>query len=105
MLLYVPLVEELTLTLNVHIPFPATVAPLSEITRVIALVVKVPVPLHGVEEDVAIVNPEGRVSVKLTLDIEVEPGFVIVNVSVEVPPGRIVFGENDLVRLALIILA
>jgi hypothetical protein len=53
----------------------------------------------------ASVSPDGRVSVKLTLEIEVIPGFVIVNVSTEVPPGRIVFGENDLVRLALIILA
>ena len=53
----------------------------------------------------ASVRPDGRVSVKLTLTIEVVPGFVIVNVSTEVPPGRMVFGENDLVRPALIILA
>jgi len=45
----------------------------------------------------------GSVSVKLTLDTGLEPGFVIVNVSVDVPPGRIVLGENDLARLALMI--
>ena len=69
----------------------------------IALVVNV--PLHCVEEVVATVNPKGKVSLKLTLDIELEPGLVIVNVSADAPPARIVFGENDLVRLALIILA
>ena len=95
--------EELTLTLNVQVPFPVTVAPLSEITRVVASVVNV--PLHCVAEEVAMVSPKGNVSVKLTLDMEVEPGLVTVKVNVDVPPDRIVFGENDLVRLALIILA
>jgi len=45
----------------------------------------------------------GSVSVKFTLDIEAVPGLVIVKVSVDVPPGRIVLGENDLVRLAFTI--
>ena len=103
MLLYVPFVEELTLTPNVQVPFPAIVAPLSEITRVAASVVNV--PLHCVEDDVAIVNPDGRVSTKLTLEMKAVPGFVIVNVRVDVPPERIVLGENDFVRLALMILA
>ena len=47
----------------------------------------------------------GRVSVKFTLEIELVPGLVMVNVNVDVPPGIIVFGENDLVILALMILA
>ena len=102
-LLYVPLVEELTLIPKVQVPFPAIVAPLSEITRVVASVVTV--PPHCEVDDVATVNPAGKVSVKLTLEIEAVPGLVIVNVSVEDPPARIVLGENDLARLALMILA
>lgn len=47
----------------------------------------------------------GRSSVKLTFEIELVPGLVIVNVNEDVPPGRMVFGENDLVMLALIMLA
>lgn len=42
---------------------------------------------------------------KLTLETELDPGLVIVNVSVDVPPGLIVFGEKDLAMLALMMLA
>ena len=41
----------------------------------------------------------------MTLLSDSEPGLVIVNVSVEVSPGVIVFGEKDLVREALTMLA
>ena len=45
----------------------------------------------------------GRSSVKFKFEMEAVPGFEIVNVSVDVPPGRIVFGEKDFVTLALMI--
>lgn len=47
----------------------------------------------------------GRSSVKFTFEIALGPGFVIVKVSVDVPLGKIVFGEKDLVMLAFTILA
>ena len=47
----------------------------------------------------------GRSSVKFRFEIELVPGFVMVNVRVEVPPGRIVLGEKDLLMLALMMLA
>ena len=50
-------------------------------------------------------TPEGKVSVKLTLEIALGPGLLIVNVSAELPPGLMVLGENALTRLALMILA
>ena len=53
----------------------------------------------------ASVTPDGRVSVKLKLETEDVPGLVIVNDKVDVPPARIVFGENDFARLAFTILA
>jgi hypothetical protein len=55
--------------------------------------------------ELEIVTVEGRLSVKLTLEIEVGPGLVTVNVNVDVPPGKMVFGENDLERLAFTIWA
>lgn len=63
-----------------------------------------PQPLYAIDV-LASVTLFGRSSVKLRLEIADVPGLVIVNVRVDIPPGRIVFGENDLVRLALIILA
>ena len=52
-----------------------------------------------------IVRPEGKLSVKLRLEIAVDPGLVMVNERVDVPPGLMVLGEKDLARLALMILA
>ena len=49
----------------------------------------------------------GRLSTKLTLLSDVDPGLVIVKVSVDVPGGRVaglrLFGEKDFSMLALTI--
>ena len=50
-------------------------------------------------------RPVGKVSEKWTLEIAVDPGLLIANERVDVPPGLIVLGEKDLARLALMILA
>jgi len=49
--------------------------------------------------------PLGKVSVKLTLVIDSGPGFVMVNVRVEVSLELIIFGKKDLVREAFTMLA
>jgi len=51
------------------------------------------------------VNPAGRLSVKLTLEIDSLPGLVTVKLNVAVPLGTIVLGENDLLILALTMFA
>jgi len=51
------------------------------------------------------VKPDGRLSVKLTPVSEAEPGLLIVKVSVDVPPGFMLFGANDLMMLAFTIFA
>ena len=97
--------EEVTVTATVQVLFPAIVIFENEIG---SLAVdgegEAPQPLYVMvvfAKDTFV----GRSSVKLTFETELEPGFVIVNVSVDVPPARIVFGENDLAMLALMILA
>jgi hypothetical protein len=106
-LLYMPFVEEVTLTAIVHVPFPATVMFVKE-SEVAPTVSEAgdgtPHPVYVIVV-LEIVTFAGRLSVKLTLDIELAPGLLTVNVSVDVPPGLMVFGENDFVRLALIIIA
>ena len=93
------------MTAIVHVPFPTIVIFENDIgSFTVAGEGEAPQPLYATvvfdRETLA-----GRSSVKLTLEIELVPGLVIVNVSVDVPPGIIVFGENDLARLALIMLA
>ena len=93
------------MTAMVHVLLPATVIFENDIGSVtVAGKGEAPQPLYAT----VVFDREtfaGKLSVKLTLEIELLPGLVIVNVSVDVPPGMIVFGENDLVRLALMILA
>ena len=98
-----PFVEEVTVTAMVQVLFPAIVM-LEKLRGSLAVdgEGEAPQPVY-VTVVLASVTLVGRVSVKLTLDIEAEPGLVTVNVSVDVPPGRIVLGENDLARLALMI--
>jgi len=100
-LLYVPLVEEVTVTVMLHVLLAAIVA---FVTVIRFPPEEVIVPPHcGVVTLAASVTPLGKVSVKFAFVIAAEPGLVMVNVSVDVPPGRIVLGENDLVRLAFTI--
>ena len=92
------------MTVIVQVLFPATVIFENDIGSLTVDGEAEPQPLYAtfVFDKETLV---GRSSVKFTLDIEVVPGLVMEKVSVEVPPGRIVLGENDLVRLALIIFA
>ena len=95
MLFFVPALEAVTVTLKLHVPPPAIVAPLNEITPVAAVVVKV--PPHCVMEESAIVKPEGRVSEKATpVSAVVAFGFVIVKLNVVVPPIVRLDAPNDL---------
>jgi len=55
--------------------------------------------------ELEIVTPAGSVSVKLTPEREAAPGFEMVKVSVDVPPGLMLFGEKALMMLALTMLA
>lgn len=48
-----------------------------------------------------IVIPEGKTSVKLTPDIAVAPGLVMVKVKVEVSPGFMFGGAKDLLIVGL----
>ena len=102
-----PFVEEVTLTAIVHVLSPLTVIFGNE--RDVAPTVNEegegdPHPVY-VTVVLEIVIPEGRVSAKLTPVSEADPGLLIVNVNVEVPPGVIVFGANALIILAFTILA
>ena len=98
-----PFVEEVTVTAMVQVLFPEIVM-LEKLRGLLAVAGEgvAPQPVY-VMVVLASVTLAGRVSVKLTLDTGAEPGLVIVKVSVDVPPGRIVLGENDLARLALMI--
>jgi hypothetical protein len=72
-------------TLKVHGTPGATEAPLNEMVRVAAVVVKV--PLHGLVLESPMFNPAGNMSLNPTpLRVLFEFGLVIVNVSVVVLP-------------------
>jgi len=88
-LLYVPFVDEVTVTAMVHVELPASVMLVND---------KDVAPLvsdagEGEPQFVYVtVVPDiltfvGSESVKLTLEMDDAPGLVIVNVSVDVPPG------------------
>ena len=51
------------------------------------------------------VIPAGRLSVKLTLDIALEPGLEIVKVRLDKPPGLMVLGAKALTIVAFTISA
>ena len=73
----------------------ATEAPLNEMVRVAAVVVRVP-PHLGVDES-AMSNPAGKVSLKPTpVRVATLFGLVMENDRVDVLPCAIVFGLNDL---------
>ena len=94
-LVYTPAVVPVTVTLNVHGTPGATVAPLNEMVRVAAVVVRVP-PQTDVLLS-ATLNPTGKVSLKVTpFSVEELLGLVIVNVNVEVLPCGIDAGLNPL---------
>ena len=93
-LTFVPAVESVTFIVMMHEPLARIEPP----ARVIEFAVLLTVPPHcGVAGIAARVIPVGKLSVKPT---PVKPalvfGLVSVNVSVEVPPGAIGFGEKDL---------
>ena len=73
-----PGVAPVAVTLNAHWLFPATVAPVSAMLRG-AVIVKV--PPQGVVEELAVVNPTGRASVKATREKAVVLELVMVKVS------------------------
>lgn len=104
-LLYVPLVEAVTLTAIIHVLKPATVI-FENVSGSLTVAGDgdAPHPVY-VTEELARVIPAGKSSIKLTPVSAAEPGLLIVKVRVEVPPGLIVFGENVLMRLVLTILA
>ena len=103
-LLYVPLLAELTVTAIVQLPDPAIVIFENESGSLTVAGRAAPQPVY-VTELLASVIPAGRSSVKLTPEIADVPGLLTVNVNVDVPPGRMVFGENAFVTLAFTILA
>ena len=102
-LLYVAAVEAVTVAVTVQVLLPATVPPVSAIGPVVPEVPIIVPPHCGVVTLAESVRPPGRVSEKATPVNAAGPGLFIVNVSVEVPPGWIVFGANDLVMPALTI--
>ena len=94
-LFFVPPLEPVTVTLKLHVPPPAMVAPLKEITPVAAVVVNVP-PHCAMEESVT-VKPAGRVSEKATPASAIDAlGFVMVKLKVVALPKRILAAPNDL---------
>ena len=94
----------MALTPMVHVLKPATVIFENVKGSLTVDGVGDPQPLY-VTDVLASVTPAGRSSIKLTPVSTAEPGLLIVNVRVEVPPGLIVFGENALMMLAFTILA
>ena len=58
--------------------------------------VPAPHPLKETPGEECTANPEGKESVKLTPVIVSEVGLLILKVIVDVPPGEIAFGVNDL---------
>jgi hypothetical protein len=98
MLSFVPALEAVTVTLNVQVPPPMMVAPLSEITPVEAVVVNV--PPHCVMEESLIVKPEGSVSEKATpVSAVVAFGFVMVKLKVVVLPTARLAAPKDLLMV------
>lgn len=103
-LLCVPFVFDVTVTVMVQLLNPATVIFVNDMGSV-----KLPEAGEGEPQPLYVTDKfasdtfAGRSSVKLTLLIESGPGLLIVNVSVEVPPGVMVLGENDLSTLAFTI--
>jgi hypothetical protein len=97
-LVKVPSEAPVTVTLKVQVPPPAIDAPLSEIVRVAAVVVTV--PLQAAKLPFATLKPTGSTSVNAT-PVSASEGFglVIVNVRVDVPPTAMVVGLNDLLML------
>jgi len=94
-LFFTPAVAPLTVTLKVHVPPGAIDAPLSEIVRVAATVVTV--PLQAAKLASTMLSPAGRTSVKATpVSVVEEFVLVIVNVRVDVLPTGIEVGLNDL---------
>ena len=99
--------EAVTLTATVHVLKPATVMFVKEADAAPTVNEAgegVPQPLY-VTVVLESVTPAGRLSEKFTPVNDAVPGLLTVNVNVDVPPGLIVFGENDLIILALTILA
>jgi hypothetical protein len=94
-LVFGPTVVPVTVTLNTQVPLPTMVAPVN--VMVLGLVVVSEPPQVVVGPDVATVNPPGNVSVNPTpVSASAVLGFVIVNVSVEVPLSAIIVGLNAL---------
>jgi hypothetical protein len=90
-----PAVDPVTVTLKVHGTPGATEAPLNEIVRVAAVVVKV--PLHRLVLESPMLNPAGNMSLNPTpFSVVVGFEFVIVKLSVVVLPNAIADGLNDL---------
>ena len=100
-LFFVPGVNPVTFTENVHVPLAARVPPVRLIVPEPGVAVIVPAPQEPVTPgDVATTTPAGSVSVKFTpLSPAKLFGFVIVKLSVDVPPTPIVDGLNDLLML------
>jgi hypothetical protein len=91
-----PAVDDVTSIEKAHEPLPGTEPPVS-VTLPAAFVTVPPVHEFTMFGVPATVSPEGNVSVtEVTVIAEALP-FAIVTVSVEVPPGLIVAGENALV--------
>ena len=85
-LFFTPAVEPVTLTLNVHVALGAMLAPLKAITPVPLVVFSV--PLQRATDDVATVNPAGKVSLNATpVKVTVVFGFVMVKVNVVLLPN------------------
>jgi hypothetical protein len=92
-LVFGPEVLPVTVTLKVHIPLDAIVAPVRVIVLGLVVVSKPPQVIVG--PDVTTVKPAGSVSVNPTpVSATVEFGLVIVNVRVEVLPGIMIVGLN-----------
>lgn len=94
----------------IQVPYPATVIVEKESevafgVRAPAAGVGLPHPLYATVGEEASDSPLGKLSEKLTFEIEVGPGLVIVNDSVDDPLGAIVFGEKALTILALTMFA
>jgi hypothetical protein len=94
-LFFTPAVAPVTVTLKVQVPPGAIDAPLSEIVRVAATVVTVPLQAEKLAS--TMLSPVGRTSVKATpVRVLVELVLVMVNVRVDVPPTAIEVGLKAL---------
>jgi hypothetical protein len=99
---FVPAVVAVTLTVTVQVPLAAMVPPekLTDVLPAAGAKVGEPQPVAVAFGVAATCRPAGNVSVK-AMPVRVVPtfGFVIVKVSVLVPPTAIGFGENALAML------